>query len=79
MRLVPWNQRCLEYNLDGVSVQHPDKNPGDEEAHTKFQALGEAYQVLSNEDLRVKYDQSGKDGLTNEKMIDATAFFAMVR
>mmetsp|Transcript_804 Transcript_804/g.1705 ORF Transcript_804/g.1705 Transcript_804/m.1705 type:complete len:544 (-) Transcript_804:2563-4194(-) len=57
---------------------HPDKNPGDEEAHTKFQALGEAYQVLSNEDLRVKYDQSGKDGLTNEKMIDATAFFAML-
>ncbi len=38
---------------------HPDKNPGDETAHTRFQAIGEAYQVLSNEDLRKRYDQFG--------------------
>lgn len=38
---------------------HPDKNPGDETAHARFQAIGEAYQVLSNEDLRKRYDQFG--------------------
>lgn len=38
---------------------HPDKNPGDETAHVRFQAIGEAYQVLSNEDLRKRYDQFG--------------------
>lgn len=38
---------------------HPDKNPGDETAHARFQAIGEAYQVLGNEDLRKRYDQFG--------------------
>lgn len=38
---------------------HPDKNPGDETAHARFQAIGEAYQVLSKEDLRKRYDQLG--------------------
>lgn len=38
---------------------HPDKNQGDETAHARFQAIGEAYQVLSNEDLRKRYDQFG--------------------
>jgi curved DNA-binding protein CbpA len=39
----------------------PDKNPGDESAHARFQAIGEAYQVLSNKDLRSQYDKYGKE------------------
>lgn len=45
---------------------HPDKNPS-EEAKVKFQAIGEAYQVLSDERLRRVYDEKGKDGLSGDK------------
>lgn len=45
---------------------HPDKNPS-EEAKVKFQAIGEAYQVLSDEKLRSVYDREGKDGLSGDK------------
>ncbi len=38
---------------------HPDKNPGDKEAEEKFKEAAEAYDVLSNEEKRAKYDQFG--------------------
>lgn len=38
---------------------HPDKNPGDKNAEEKFKEAAEAYDVLSNEDKRKKYDQFG--------------------
>ena len=40
---------------------HPDRNKSDE-AKVKFQAIGEAYQVLGDEKLRKIYDRDGKDG-----------------
>ena len=38
---------------------HPDANPGDEEAATKFKEASEAYAVLSDADKRRQYDQFG--------------------
>ena len=40
---------------------HPDKNPDDAEAETKFKEVQEAYAVLSNPDERKKYDMFGHD------------------
>lgn len=39
---------------------HPDLHPDDPKAKAKFQALNEAYDVISDPDKRAKYDQYGE-------------------
>ncbi|KAM0441167.1 hypothetical protein ACHAPT_000473 [Fusarium lateritium] len=60
-------------------VHHPDKNPNDPTAHEKFQAIGEAYQVLSDTDLRKAYDKFGKDhAKPQEGFADPAEFFSSI-
>lgn len=42
---------------------HPDKNPGDKSAEEKFREAAEAYDVLSDEQKKQRYDQFGHAGL----------------
>ncbi|RYP06537.1 hypothetical protein DL765_009458 [Monosporascus sp. GIB2] len=60
-------------------LHHPDKNPNDPTAHEKFQAIGEAYQVLSDKDLRAAYDKYGKEGAKpSEGFVDPAEFFSSI-
>jgi len=42
---------------------HPDKNPGNGEAATRFKEAARAFEVLSDADLRSRYDRYGHAGL----------------
>jgi molecular chaperone DnaJ len=42
---------------------HPDSHPGDTEATEKFKEAAEAYEVLSDNDKRARYDQFGHAGV----------------
>ncbi len=43
---------------------HPDKNPDDKGAEQKFKEAAEAYEVLSNDDKKARYDRFGHAGMS---------------
>jgi molecular chaperone DnaJ len=50
-----YRQMALKY--------HPDRNSGDKEAEEKFKEAATAYEVLSDEDKRKRYDRFGHEGM----------------
>lgn len=44
---------------------HPDKNPGDKKAEEHFKEAAEAYEVLSSDEKKARYDRYGHAGMGN--------------
>lgn len=60
-----------------LAVQfHPDRNPDDKEAESKFKEAAEAYAVLSEPDKRARYDRFGHGGMSGPGFggFDASTF-----
>ena len=50
-----YRKKAIEY--------HPDKNPDDKDAEAKFKEAAEAYEVLSDQEKRQRYNQFGHAGV----------------
>jgi len=67
---------CVERTASGEEIKrsyrklamkyHPDRNPGDTDAEAKFKECAEAYEVLSDQAKRQRYDQYGHAGLRGQ-------------
>ena len=44
---------------------HPDRNPGDQQAEDNFKEAAEAYEILSDQNKKARYDQFGHQGMRN--------------
>ncbi|EWC76964.1 hypothetical protein C923_02370 [Plasmodium falciparum UGT5.1] len=57
---------------------HPDKNENNIEAKIMFQKINEAYQILSDEDQRRKYDEGELNEVNDAFFMDPLIFFMML-
>ncbi|CRF32684.1 Conserved hypothetical membrane protein [Brachyspira suanatina] len=50
------NEKIKKSYRELAMKYHPDRNPGDENAHNMFVDINEAYEILSNKDTRMQYN-----------------------
>jgi molecular chaperone DnaJ len=55
---------------------HPDRNPGDKEAEDKFKEASAAYEVLSDQEKRQRYDRFGHQGVEGQGFQDVNDVFS---
>jgi molecular chaperone DnaJ len=66
------DKKVLKNNYRTLSKKyHPDKNEGDD---SQFKLINEAYKILSNDELKSKYDKESKYGQNYDPMNDLLDF-----
>ena len=62
------DEKAIKKAYRKLSIKyHPDKNPGDETATKKFNAVRDANEILSNPDLKILYDTGGMEAVDEHK------------
>jgi molecular chaperone DnaJ len=58
------NEKDIKQAYRKLAIKyHPDRNEGNKDAEEKFKEAAEAYEVLSNQEKRARYDQFGHQGM----------------
>jgi X-domain of DnaJ-containing/DnaJ domain len=55
---------------------HPDRNTGSD--GSEFKKVGEAFQVLSDDEKRLLYHRHGKDGVDDSQLVSADVLFTLM-
>jgi curved DNA-binding protein CbpA len=55
---------------------HPDRNPGCD--GSEFKKVGEAFQVLSDDEKRLQYHRHGVDGVDDSQLVSAEVLFSLM-
>ncbi|KOB62929.1 hypothetical protein PFHG_04579 [Plasmodium falciparum HB3] len=76
-RIALNNKEIKEKYYEVASKYHPEKNIGNDKAFKKFELINSAYQILSNEELRRKYNSDGRSKMNNTNLIDPFVLFML--
>ncbi|SOV83951.1 DnaJ protein,putative, putative [Plasmodium sp.] len=70
-------EKIKEKYYEVASKYHPEKNIGNDKVFKKFELINSAYQILSNEEMRRKYNRDGPSKINNINLIDPFVLFML--